>query len=87
MDISEARELLEQREEQLVRVTIDPRDTRVQVGMDEGSIMLHTGDDELFLGNFGLSEMARFFSVSLTTFRRFPVDLRQTTINRMMQEW
>jgi len=87
LHITEARELLQQREEQLVRLTIDPRDSRVQVGMDEGTIKLHSGDDEFFLGNYGLSEMAKLFSLSLPTFRRFPIDLRETTINRMMRDW
>jgi len=87
MDIDGARQQLREREKSLERITIDPGDTRVAVGADDFSASLYTGDDELFLGQYGLVEMAKFFSVSINTFRRFPQDLKQTTMNRMLEEW
>lgn len=86
MDIDGARQLLQGREEQLVRLTVDPGQARVAVGADVGSAVLYAGDDGLVLGDFGLTEMAKHYGVTLSTFRRFPPDLQQHTLNRLMQE-
>lgn len=86
MDIDGARQVLVEREEQLVRLSVDPRDAHVAVGADVGSAVLHAGDDELALGSSGLTEMAKHYGVALSTFRRFPHDLQQHCLNRLLQE-
>jgi len=86
MNADEARHLLQQRDDALNRHTVEAENVLVQVVSEDEGVLEIGGGNDLQLTDASLSEMAKFFSISVNTFRKFPIDLREHTLNRLLRE-
>ncbi len=86
MHIDEARHLLQQRDDALTRHTVDAGDLRVQVVSEDDAVLRIAGGDDLLMTDGSITEMAKHFGVAVNTFRKFPMDLQQHTMNRLLRE-
>jgi hypothetical protein len=86
MKIDEARHLLQQRDDALTRHTVGADKLHVQVLSEEDAVLEVAGGDDLRMTDGSITEMAKHFGVSVNTFRDFPLDLQQHTMNRLLRE-
>jgi hypothetical protein len=86
MHVDEARQLLKQRDDALTRHTVDAGSLRVEVVSEDDAVLQIAGRDDLQLSDGSVSEMAKFFGVAVNTFRRFPMDLQEHSLNRLLRE-
>jgi hypothetical protein len=86
MKIDEARHLLQQRDDALTRHTVGADKLHVQVLSEEDAVLEVAGGDDLRMTDGSITEMAKHFGVSVNTFRDFPLDLQQHTLNRLLRE-
>jgi len=86
MNADEARHLLQQRDDALTRQTVDAGDLLVQVISEDDAVLEIAGTNDLQMSDGSISEMAKFFGVALNTFRKFPLDLQEHTLNRLLRE-
>jgi hypothetical protein len=86
MNADEARHLLQQRDDALTRHTVDAGNVLVRVVSEDEAILEIAGGNDLQLTDGSLSEMAKFFNISVKTFRDFPLDLQEHSLNRLLRE-
>jgi hypothetical protein len=86
MKVDEARHLLQQRDDALTRHTVDAGKLHVQVISEEDALLEVAGGDDLHMTDGSITEMGKFFGVAVNTFRKFPMDLQQHTMNRLLRE-
>ena len=86
MKVDEARNLLQQRDDALTRHTVDAGSLRVEVVDEHDAILRIAGEDDLLMTDGSISEMAKFFGVAVNTFRKFPMDLQEHSMNRLLRE-
>ena len=86
MKVDEARHLLQQRDDALTRHTVDAGSMRVEVVDESDAVLQIAGGDDLLMTDGSITEMAKHFGVALNTFRKFPMDLQEHSMNRLLRE-
>jgi hypothetical protein len=86
MNVDEARQLLQQRDDALNRHTVEAGNVLVQVVSEDEAVLEMARGNDLVMSDGSIIEMAKHFGVAVNTFRKFPIDLREHTLNRLLRE-
>lgn len=86
MNADEARHLLQQRDDALTRHTVEAENVLVQMVSEDEAVVEIAGGNDLVMSDGSIIEMAKHFGVAANTFRKFPIDLREHTLNRLLRE-